>query len=455
MAKAKRGKKQKSNIDLQVVVVFIISILLGAFIYIESGYIGENLSPVLGGLIGWIKYIIPIGVFLIGISMACETDKQYASSKLIQYIILLICISTLITVVKGDIDLNKEFEVAVSEAYQKGAENIGGGALGTIIAYPLISLIGKAGTIILVVGIGLISLIMIYGLKPAKLVKDIIDRRNEAKEEMREEKAAKRMKIKDNIAKEGMDTFEVKNKKNSRESARERARERAREKELIKEEEKEQAGTIDQIKINMANDLFKKQEEVKEDKSKEVLTLEHSIVVEDENYEFPPIEFLQKGIATNKSSKKAIAETASRLQKTLYSFGVSAKVEDVSVGPTITRYELKPAEGVRVSKIANLSDDIALNLAAKTIRIEAPIPGKQAVGIEIPNETNEMVHLRDVIDSKEFKTNSSKVAVGLGKDVSGSIVVADIAKMPHLLIAGSTGSRKKCMCKYINNKYNI
>ena len=270
---------------------------------------------------------------------------------------------------------------------------------------------------------------------------------------MREERAARRMKIKDDIEKEEASAFTVKER--TRESARERARERAREKELIKEEEKEQAGTLDQIKINMANDLFKKQEEVKEDKSKEVLTLEHSIVVEDENYEFPPIEFLQKGVATNKSSKKAIAETASRLQKTLYSFGVSAKVEDVSVGPTITRYELKPAEGVRVSKIANLSDDIALNLAAKTIRIEAPIPGKQAVGIEIPNETNEMVHLRDVIDSKEFKSNSSKVAVGLGKDVSGSIVVADIAKMPHLLIAGSTGSRKECMCKYINNKYNI
>ena len=124
------------------------------------------------------------------------------------------------------------------------------------------------------------------------------------------------------------------------------------------------------------------------------------------------------------------------------SFGVSAKVENVAVGPAITRYELKPAEGVRVNKIANLADDIALNLAAPSIRIEAPIPGKQAVGIEIPNTETEVVHLRDVIDSEEFATSNSKVSVGLGKDVSGQRIIADIAKMPHLLVAGSTGSGK-------------
>ena len=190
------------------------------------------------------------------------------------------------------------------------------------------------------------------------------------------------------------------------------------------------------------NGLFTKQEEVKEDKSKEVLTLEHALTVEDKNYEFPPIEFLKEGKSSTKSSKKAIQDTASKLQRTLYSFGVSAKVENVSVGPTITRYELKPAEGVRVNKIANLSDDIALSLAAESIRIEAPIPGKQAVGIEIPNKEKEMVALRDIIDSKEFKDAKSKLTFALGKDAAGEIVTTDIAKMPHVLIAGSTGSGK-------------
>ena len=143
-----------------------------------------------------------------------------------------------------------------------------------------------------------------------------------------------------------------------------------------------------------------------------------------------------------KGGKKAVMDTATKLQKTLYSFGVSAKVENVSVGPAITRYELKPAEGVRVSKIANLADDIALNLAAESIRIEAPIPGKQAVGIEIPNKENEIVHFREIIESSAFQDHKSKLAFGLGKDVAGEPVVTDIAKMPHVLIAGATGSGK-------------
>ena len=112
------------------------------------------------------------------------------------------------------------------------------------------------------------------------------------------------------------------------------------------------------------------------------------------------------------------------------------------MGPAIARYELKPAEGVRVSKIANLADDIALNLAAETIRIEAPIPGKQAVGIEVPNSEREAVHLREVLDSDEFKSNESKLSIALGKDVAGNVQLADISKMPHVLIAGSTGSGK-------------
>ncbi len=146
-----------------------------------------------------------------------------------------------------------------------------------------------------------------------------------------------------------------------------------------------------------------------------------------------------KGI---KGGKKALTDTATKLQKTLFSFGVSAKVENVSVGPAITRYELKPAEGVRVSKIAKLSDDIALNLAAESIRIEAPIPGKQAVGIEIPNKDKEVVHMRDLIESAEFGDAESRLAFALGKNVAGENVVTDIAKMPHVLIAGSTGSGK-------------
>ena len=238
----------------------------------------------------------------------------------------------------------------------------------------------------------------------------------------------------------------------------ETARER---KQREKEERRREALKVDeQLTINMLeqekknknsnsnnddyieNNLFKQEEEKKEDKKKEVLQLEHALVVEDEHYEYPPVELLSKGKKASRGSEKILADTAAKLQKTLYSFGVSAKVENVSVGPTITRYELKPAEGTRVSKIANLADDIALNLAAETIRIEAPIPGKQAVGIEVPNKEKEAVHLREVIESSEFENNKSKLSVALGKDVAGKTIIADIGKMPHVLIAGSTGSGK-------------
>lgn len=134
--------------------------------------------------------------------------------------------------------------------------------------------------------------------------------------------------------------------------------------------------------------------------------------------------------------------TAEKLRRTLYSFGVNARVENVSVGPAITRYELAPAEGVRVSKISNLADDIALSLEAETIRIEAPIPGKHTVGIEVPNKEKNTVPLRDIIESDAFIDNKSKLALPLGKDVAGETVVSDIAKMPHMLIAGATGSGK-------------
>ena len=191
------------------------------------------------------------------------------------------------------------------------------------------------------------------------------------------------------------------------------------------------------------NNLFRDVEEQKEEKKRAVLQLEHAMTVEDEHYEYPPLEILSKPSKKGlKGGAKALTDTAAKLQKTLYSFGVSAKVENVSVGPAITRYELKPAEGVRVSKIANLADDIALNLAAETIRIEAPIPGKQAVGIEVPNAQREAVHLREVLDSDVFTQNESKLAIALGKDVAGNVQLADIAKMPHVLIAGSTGSGK-------------
>ena len=165
--------------------------------------------------------------------------------------------------------------------------------------------------------------------------------------------------------------------------------------------------------------------------------------IKKKKYVFPTKELLTKPErVSNGMSDELLKANAKKLQDTLESFGVGAKVTNVSCGPSVTRFELQPDQGVKVSKITALADDIKLNMAAEEIRIEAPIPGKAAVGIEVPNESTSMVHLRDLVENQQFKNHKSKIAFAVGKDIGGQVVVTDIAKMPHLLIAGATGSGK-------------
>ena len=177
-----------------------------------------------------------------------------------------------------------------------------------------------------------------------------------------------------------------------------------------------------------------------------VADVEAAVAAESEKpkkvYQFPSISLLTKGKKTGGDSDAHLKETAMKLQTTLHNFGVNVTITNVSCGPSVTRYELQPEMGVKVSKIVGLADDIKLNLAAADIRIEAPIPGKAAVGIEVPNKENATVMLRDLLESSEYKNSKSKIAFAAGRDIAGQVVVADIAKMPHLLVAGATGSGK-------------
>ena len=474
--KSKGRKSKKVSTDFGVVITIIFSILLTVLIYTESGYIGIMLSDFFGGMFGIIKYVLPIGSFAVAIKMACKDDDGYISSRIFQYSLLLIFIAVILSVYQicnGQINIEQNISDIVKDAYALGANNIGGGALGTIAAVPLFKLLGKVGTIILSIGLALIMFAITFGIDISKIISNWIEAGVEKSKEKRESRIVAREELDD---KEELTRAEIR-----KEGKRAKTIKENRKAYLEVEDDKNNEVVPEQIKINLngrtieedasgrkkfkhaKNDivplgienkqkmepdyiegnLFKKEEEKKEEKVKEVLQLEHAVAVEDEHYEYPPVELLSKG--TKKAIKggaKALTDVATRLQKTLYSFGVQAKVENVSVGPAITRYELKPAEGVRVSKIANLADDIALNLAAETIRIEAPIPGKQAVGIEVPNTEKETVHFRDVVESDAFQDSKSKLSVALGKDVAGNMEIADIAKMPHALIAGATGSGK-------------
>ncbi len=171
--------------------------------------------------------------------------------------------------------------------------------------------------------------------------------------------------------------------------------------------------------------------------------IEQQTAEEPRSYVFPPVDLLKKGDPRHQGdSKRHLQQTALKLQQTLKNFGVNVTILNVSCGPTVTRYEIQPEMGVKVSKIVNLTDDIKLNLAAADIRMEAPIPGKAAIGIEVPNKETMPVMFRDLVESREFKEHPSNIAFAAGRDIGGQVIMADIAKMPHLLIAGATGSGK-------------
>ena len=483
---AKRNtKNQATRLDLAIVVLFVLSILSAVLIYGKSGVIGIKLTEILGGLIGIIRYILPIGIFAVAIKIVCE-DREELWYKLGQYTIFLITIATVMStfqITSGELLPNKELTDVIKDAYSIGTSGVGGGAIGAAIAVPLSNLLGNVGALIFSVGAAILMVVFMFGIHTSDILQQGIEKSQQRKEERREARLQEMQE-----RQERMQNRQMQVNQQYQQQVNETPQEKRKIKpaahpdvypdemenqikinfggRVLDENENQQLKKYDHSKDDITpltketkamkksrkqevqpdvieSNLFKQEEEQKQDKTKEVLQLEHAMIVEDEHYEYPPVELLSKADKkTLKGGAKALTETATKLQKTLYSFGVSAKVENVSVGPAITRYELKPAEGVRVSKIANLADDIALNLAAETIRIEAPIPGKQAVGIEVPNKEKEAVHLREVLESEEFGESSSKLTVALGKEVAGNIQLADIAKMPHLLIAGSTGSGK-------------
>lgn len=454
MAKKRKSKKKqmKLNTDIKVILLILLGIVLAILIYGNSGYVGNFLNEILGGIMGIFKYIVPVVPFVSAIYMF-SNNKEDLLTKIIPSSIILLCCSatmTLYQILNNALEYNIQFQEILDRAFYLGKLNKGGGVIGLLISYPLVKLFEPIAALIIIIGIAIIVAVMVFGLKPSEHISKFVNKmEDERKINRTEEQKSNKIK-KQSVIQEDLGDVAYAKPETARERKQREKEERRRE--ALKVDEQLTINMLEQEKkaqnTNKSNgdyiegNLFKQEEEKKEEKKKEVLQLEHALVVEDEHYEYPPVELLSKGKKASRGSAKMLADTAAKLQKTLYSFGVSAKVENVSVGPTITRYELKPAEGTRVSKIANLADDIALNLAAETIRIEAPIPGKQAVGIEVPNKEKEAVHLREVIESSEFENNKSKLSVALGKDVAGKTIIADIGKMPHVLIAGSTGSGK-------------
>lgn len=450
-SKSKKSNKKKSiSIDLVGGFLIVIGILFYIFMtFNNSGTLGTEINNILTGVFGISKYVIPVILLYLGV-IFIVSDEISVSEKVSEGVFLTMIISSTIFAFTSTKFIDGPMFEYISDIY-KGAilgENIGG-ALGGVIASFSNAAIGLIATRIVLVTVAFLTILFILNITLKDVLfaiggvfallfnkaSDNLTKNMEVAKEKKQAKAVveKSINKEDRLKENGVPAAEV--DKNI--EVRKNANEEQLAFDLDKLDEKEKAK-------QQRDEYFKKQVEKKEDKNvKEVLQLEHTAHVEDINYEFPSIDLLNDNPDKNAAvDKKAIQSVALKLQKTLASFGVQAKVTNITKGPTVTRYELTPSTGVRVNKIVNLTDDIALSLAAKSIRIEAPIPGKAAVGIEVPNIKNEAVYLREIVENKVFKGHKSKLAFALGKDAAGDYVVGDIAKFPHVLIAGATGSGK-------------
>lgn len=455
--KKKRKNKGEVNIDLTSITMIIVGIILAIIVYSSDlGAVGSFIKfGLLGGFFGKVTMAIPIALIILGIYVIFR-DFSRLKLKTFQVIILAISVAGIFTLVDRDIIIPEEtggIFSYISAFYSSGANHesiVGGGILGGIIAIPLYLWFNKSVAYAVLIGLVALSAMLITGITISTIIIAV-------QELFSEMISASKQEYVENVA-NARKKKPVKNSERFKQIAMQNENIVSdaeqlnfdlgdeEEEELTEEKIEEKEETKKNIRklINRKKQI-EEEEELEEDEidDSDVEDLEHNAIEEYENYEFPPIELLSESKKSGRDySTKELREIAIKLQTTLESFGVDARVTNVTRGPTVTRYELQPSVGVKVSKILRLSDDLALNLAAKSIRIEAPIPGKSAVGIEVPNKNTDTVSLREIIESDEFADAKSKVSFCLGKSIEGTACVGDIAKMPHMLIAGSTGSGK-------------
>ena len=469
MGRGKRGrpsKKEQKTItnDMLGGVLVVLGLILAVFIGFKNvGSFAQICKVIFLGALGNSAYSFPILLMIIGTYCIMSERKVKPLSELRKGLVVIVLIAAIFTVfTNSDISIYSNTIKTIVDSINAGiAGQDYGGAIGTIVGGAVAGIIGIVPARILFPIFTFILTLFLYNISFKQFfgavsygINYIIDHVNQVIDTLFRDDEVKQYEYTDNLGQKVP-------KLSRRERARiEKEQEKLKEKGSSNVEDNLMLDKTEQVEFDFnklggkpsdseikkkkkRDEFFKLQKEEKEDKSvKEVLTLDHTAHVEDDNYVFPSIDLLAVPKQGEVFDRKAIHGVAVKLQKTLASFGVDAKVTNITKGPTVTRYELTPSTGVKVSKIVNLSDDIALNLAAKSIRIEAPIPGKAAVGIEVPNTVCESVMLREVIESDVFKNHKSKLAFALGKNAAGEVCVGDIAKMPHVLIAGATGSGK-------------
>jgi S-DNA-T family DNA segregation ATPase FtsK/SpoIIIE len=457
LARKKIKSKALKSVDTDNEIFGIILITMGILILFSifstifsssnsiSGTIGGFINQVLFGVLGVGAYLLPFFVIFIGTCYIVKKGKINFSKKF--YGIILFITNTLLFIQM--LTLNKyyvkdEFLQGINKIYNSESV-IHGGVISYSIDVPMHTLFGAASSFIIFIAIYFICLILIlnislhdtfYSIKN-KFIAARMARKNYSDELCIDNNDKKKESI---ISNKGKNEY-IKDISNKIKIF-----------DFVKSNDID--GEFSEVnKVETVNNI--KDDHVSISKEKVAgnsinQELEQEIKLNSVNakpnhkYEYPTVGLLNENITSkmNKNDKKDLLNNANKLQETLSSFGVEAKVIQVTKGPSVTRFELQPNPGVKVSKIVNLADDIALNLASSGVRIEAPIPGKAAVGIEVPNKELSAVYLREVIESNEFLASNKNLSFSLGKDIGGNCVVSDLTKMPHLLVAGATGSGK-------------
>ena len=449
----------------QSLILLVLAVFLLFVVFIQGNNIWTKMHQFIFGIFGFMSYFF-VFMFLV-ISVLCVAKKNSKAFQLkeIELSVLGLLIAGFTDVIMTNTTVEESFGKHLANAYSVTISKYDGGLLGALIGNPIFRAFGKTGAIITFVLLIFVLLIFLTGFdlalffgkmeKPMEGFSERVKARMDANrddESKTDQKAFGKKKVNIDIP---IDERKIKPNTKETESLSDKQKkvlhtyhgtDDAEQEELPNEPE----GASDKKKIDYAIDTAKKeavtmtQAELEREEMKISEQISGGMVMsEDEGYRFPPISLLHA--PKYEDGRQAAAEldkTAEHLVETLRSFGVETKIVDICRGPTVTRYELQPCAGVKISKITNLADDIALNLATAGVRIEAPIPNKAAVGIEVPNKLTVTVGVREIIESPSFVSAKSKLSVAMGKDIAGNVVIADIGKMPHGLIAGATGSGK-------------
>jgi S-DNA-T family DNA segregation ATPase FtsK/SpoIIIE len=447
-ARRRKNNRKKNNTIpngilraiIGITLIFLGIYFLYAYMVLESGLVGVTVNLALSTLFGASSVIFDLLMITLGIIILFYRGEWHWR-QVIGVCVVFVNITIAFSMFLPEINTFSIFSINSVVGFQSY-----GGIVGLFFALILINLLSYVGAVIFVVFTTILGFLLMIN----EVIKDWFDHyRNERRAKLKAKKMDKPHK-KTQMKSENVLAKETKKNKNSKLINFEEIRKKEIKEEFEFEEQeikRPEQKSDEPVIIHSAEMEEKQQEEktIKPEQSEDEKKIHVSnISQENLHYELPGTHLLnQKKISKNNGkNSREVKEQIKKLEDTLKNFGVKAKVSEVTVGPTITRFEIQPESGVKVSKIKNLADDIALNMAATSIRIEAPIPGKAAVGIEIPNSETDMVTLRETLENTNFRKSESKISVALGKTITGKIVVADLTDMPHLLIAGATGSGK-------------